>query len=112
MPSPEAPADPDWRWRPTFEHVVRLADGGDWSEDNVVLAHAYCNHTRHHHEASSWRKLRKNIRWMWKFKAKPIFWWWVYKSFWRALFLDSYPPGYVVNRRDRNRDFERSLVRD
>ena len=107
-PRTKFPKSEDWRVQPTFEHVVRLADGGTWAKDNVVLAHAFCNHTRHQYYLTGWEKFKKTATWFWKFRYRPVVWWWLYKNIWRWHF-PHYPPEYIVNRQDKNRDFVREL---
>lgn len=45
--------------RATREHLVRVVDGGGDSDENIVVACAYCNHARGNRTVEEWKELRR-----------------------------------------------------
>lgn len=43
---------------PTIDHVVPVALGGDHADDNLRLAHRWCNNSRNTMDLAEWRRLK------------------------------------------------------
>lgn len=50
------PDHADWKWRPSFDHVLALSEGGQHAEDNIRTAHRSCNSRRG--SLRRWERLR------------------------------------------------------